>query len=237
MTNSKILSQPEVIKKFQCEFCQRSFIKEQTLVNHICEYKHRWQEREKKGCRIGYEAWQRFYAKTGSLKKDRGYLEFIKSVYYLAFVKFGNYCAETKVINPNRYIDWLLKEQIKIDTWNQDTVYNKFLITHLKVENHMDAVARSIETLMVLAKESNIQTCDYFRYGNINKICHAIYSGKISPWILYQSASGVEFLSKLTEDQLRLINDYIDPEKWAIKFIKEADSVENVKSLLTTAGF
>jgi hypothetical protein len=179
----------------------------------------------------------KFYKKNTTSKKPKTYVDFVKSAYYIAFVKFGHYCIGIKCINVNRYANWLLKNQIKIDSWCSDTNYNTFLIQFLKEEDALDAIARSIETTITLAKEENIQSKDYIRYGNRNRICHLITNGKISPWLLYQSESGVDFLSNLDEGQQRLIMDYINPEQWAIKFKRNTEMVVQVKELLNAAGY
>lgn len=228
----------ETVKpNYGCEFCGRSFLRESTVLKHICEYKHRWLEKDRPNNRIGFQAWVQFYKKNSSSKKNKTYEEFIKSAYYSAFVKFGMYCVEANVINVPRYADWLVKNQIKIDTWNTDTNYTKFLVEYLRIEDPLDAIHRSIETTIELAKDESIQSHDFLRYGNKNKICFQVVKGKISPWLLYQSNSGLEFLSSLDSTQQKMIMDYINPEQWAIKFKRQQDSVNQVKEILSTAGY
>jgi hypothetical protein len=224
-------------KPYSCEFCKRSFLRESTVLKHICEYKHRWMDKDKQGNRLGFQSWIEFYKKNSTSKKQKTYEEFIRSAYYTAFVKFGSYCVDVNVLNVNRYIDWLLKNQIKIDSWCQDTNYTKFLIEYLRIEDPMDAIARSIETTINMASVERVLSKDYLRYGNSNKICYAITTGKLSPWILYHSASGKEFLDKLDESQIKMVIDYLNPELWAIKFKREPEKVDEVKSLLTLAGY
>ena len=207
------------------------------MIKHLCENKRRWQDKDQPGNRIGYQAWVEFYKKNTASKKPKTYVDFTKSAYYLAFVKFGHYCVDIKCVNVAKYADWLLKNNIKIDSWCSDTNYNLFLIQNLKDEDALDAIARSIETTINYAKEENIQSKDYLRYGNRNRICHLITNGKISPWMLYQSTSGVELLEDLDEGQQRLIIDYINPEQWAIKFKRNTEKVAEVKELLNAAGY
>ena len=228
---------PATKTEFQCEFCNRSFQRETTMVNHLCENKRRWQDKDQPGNRIGFQSWVEFYKKNTSVKKPKTYIDFTKSAYYIAFVKFGHYCVNIKCINVSRYADWLLKNSIKIDSWCSDTNYEKFLVQHLKDEDPLDAIARSIETTIAQAKEESIQSNDYLRYGNRNRICHLITNGKISPWMLYHSESGVAFLSSIDEGQQRIIIDYINPEQWALKFKRNADIVPQVKELLNAAGY
>jgi hypothetical protein len=218
--------------KFGCEFCNRAFVRESTMLNHICEYKHRWLERDRRGNQIGFQSFVQFYKKHSAAKKEKTYEEFIKSAYYTAFIKFGNYCVDINALNVPRLVEYYLKENIKIDNWTSDLNYNTYLIDYLKTENPLDAVRRSIEICMQYAEEERVQLNDYLRYGNRSKICHAITSGRISPWVLYHSESGMKFLDDIAQDLVKLVYDYIKPEQWAIKFSKDQSSVDEVKSLL-----
>lgn len=221
----------------KCEFCDRVFKKSTTLGSHICPTKNRWLSRHQKNSIIGFEAWLRFYANGFSNKKVRTFEEFMRSPYYNAFSRFGTYCMDVQVLNIPRYVDWLLNEQKKIDDWCKDTMYNKFLIGYLRVEDPLDAVARSIETTIKLSEAEDISAMDYLRKVNPNKICHQITLGRISPWALYQSNSGIEFLSNLNADQERMIIPYIDPTYWAIKFIREKELANQIKELMSIAGY
>jgi len=231
------MSKPSATEKFSCEFCNREFSREKTMLTHMCEQKRRWQDKGKPGNRIGFQCWLDFYVKNTATRKTREYLDFVKSAYYLAFVKFGNYCVDVKVINPRRYCNWLMDNKISIDAWAKDTNYNRYLIDYLKCEDPLDAVARSIETAMTLAKTESIATKDYLRYGNRNKICYEITVGRISPWMLYQSESGRTMLDTLDSTMIDTIIDYIKPEQWALKFKRNHDNVVEVQQLLKDAGF
>jgi len=211
-------------------------VRENTMMKHLCETKRRWQDRDKHGNRIGHSAWVQFYSKH-TRKAKRDYMDFAKSAYYTAFVKFGNYCVDAQVMNPSRYVDWLLKNQVSIDTWNRDTVYTKFIIDYLRTEDPLDAIARSIETTISLSENDRILSKDVLRYGNRNKICFEITKGKISPWMLYHSDSGVGLIESLDATQQKMILDYINPEQWAIKFKRSNNIINEVKELLKVAGY
>lgn len=222
--------------KHRCEFCDREFVRENTLVTHICETKRRYNDRDRVGNRLGFVSWSQFYSRH-SRRQKKDYMDFARSAYYTAFVKFGNYCHEAQVINVSRYVDWLLAEKISIDHWNRDSNYTKFIIDYLKTEDPLDAIARSIESTVALAVLDSIQTRDTFRYGNRNRICFAITQGRISPWMLYHSESGIQFIESLDVTQQKMILEYINPEQWAIKFRRSTDIITEVKQLLTAAGY
>jgi hypothetical protein len=77
---------------------------------------------------------------------------------------------------------------------------------------------------------------DYFRYGNSNRICHHIATGRISPWIVFNAQSGVECLENLTEEQVGMILPWIDPDHWQRKFKDYLADTEWVKDILAKAG-
>lgn len=64
-----------------------------------------------------------------------------------------------------------------------------------------------------------------------------ITKGKISPWMLYQSKTGMLFLEDLDTTQQKMIYDYINPEQWAIKFTKSKTIITEIKELLHVGGY
>ena len=169
--------------KYGCEFCKREFARESTVAKHICEYKHRWLEKDRRGNQIGFQSWMQFYKKNTGSRKHNTYEEFIRSAYYIAFVKYGTFCVDINALNIPRFTEWLLKNQIKIDSWCSDSTYTRYLIEYLRHEDPLDAIARSIETTIEKAEKEGIRSCDYLRYGNPNSICYQVTLGKISPMI------------------------------------------------------
>jgi len=222
---------------YSCEFCHRKFIREKTLLTHICETKHRWLEKDKQGNRIGFQSFLQFYTKHTTSKKVKTYEDFIRSAYYIAFIKFGSYCVNANVINVSRFVDWLLRDGVKLDSWASDISYTKFLIEYIRVENAFDAIHRSVEYCIELSGKENILSHDILRYGNSNRICHAITTGKISPWMLYCSESGTKFLDNLASDQVKLVIDYINPEQWALKLHREPELTKQIRDTLKQAGY
>jgi hypothetical protein len=222
--------------EYRCEHCERTFIRPSTLLTHLCEQKRRWSERDNPANRIAFQSWLKFYRQIQPSKKAKAYTDFISNAYYTGFVKFGLYCVEVGVVNPLAYCDWLLKEHIALDNWNSDKNYTRYLIDYLKSEDAMDAVKRSVDAMLDLAQAENIQLTDVFKFINPNKICQRIINGKISPWILYQSRSGTKFLMNLNDDQRGLIYQYIDPERWNIKFRRDADETSMINSVIEQIG-
>lgn len=219
-----------------CEHCGRTFLRETTLVKHLCEQKRRWLDKDRPANRIGYGAWKNFYNTHHPNKKSTEYSDYIKSNYYSAFTKFGSYCVDISAVNPAAYAVWLTKNKVPIDTWATDAAYTRYLVDYIRSEDPFDAIKRTIDALLDIANGENIRIEDIFKYGNKNKLCYLITNGKISPWLLYHSSTGVDFLSRLDNNQTLLVFDYIDPQRWGIKFTREKETVEQVKDVIKKIG-
>ena len=222
---------------FACAFCKKDFVKETSLAIHMCEPKRRRQEQNERGVQLGLQAYLKFYETIQGSAKLKTFEDFAESAYYKAFVKFGRYCVSTNAINPARFMEWLLKNNKKIDRWASDQFYGEYLTEYLRIEHVNDALARSIEWSISWAEAQQSQPHDCLRYGNANAICYAITSGRISPWVIYHSRSGQEFLASLTQEQLTIIWPYIDADFWNKKFKDYLADVEYAKQILTEAGW
>lgn len=216
----------------QCSHCKRKFIRESTLNKHTCEQKRRWLDRDRPANRIAYLAWRNYYETHHRSKRNLEYSDFASNSYYSAFVKFGSYCVDISAINPTAYSIWLVKNRVPVDNWASDRSYTVYLIEYLRVEDPHEAVKRSVSNLLDLAQDQNIHLGDVFRYLNSNKLCQLVVTGKISPWVMYNCRSGVEWLANLDSGATGMILDYIDPEKWKIKFAKTQEQVAEIKNIL-----
>ena len=173
------------------------------------------------------------------LFRSKSYNDFVTSPYYNAFVKFGRYQVTIRSVNVNNYTDWLLKNNKKIDYWCKDSLYEEWLHEYLQKENVQDALERGLKEMQDYADanpdlKNGFQ--DYFRYGNSNRICHHISTGRVSAWLLYNSSTGIEFLDSLDDGQVNLILPWINPEFWQKKFHDYIGDTEWVKMILSQAG-
>lgn len=203
---------------YDCTFCGKIFQRETSLAVHMCEIKRRHNERSERGVELGLQAFLRFYETLQGSSRLKTWDDFVSSSYYKAFVKWGRYCVNTKAIMPERFLDWLLKTNQKIDGWASDSVYTKYLIQYLPQESVKDALFRAESWSLDWAERANSRPKDCLRYGNSNAICHAITTGRMSAWILYNCDSGQHFLSQLDTEQMQIVWPYIDSDTWARKF-------------------
>ncbi len=222
---------------FTCEHCAKKFTRESSLAVHMCEPKRRRQEQHERGVQLGFHAFLRFYEIAQGSSCFKTYDDFCKSPYYRAFVKFGRYCYNVHVISPEKFLEWLLKHNKKIDKWASDSLYTEYLINYLCIENVNDAVARTIEWSIDWGQKHSAAPHDCLRYGNTNAICYAIVTGHISPWAIYNCDSGQTFLSGLDNGQLCMIWPYIDSDRWNMNFKNRLADQAWVKEMLAQAGW
>ena len=224
---------------YKCRYCEKAFAKESTLAVHLCEPKRRWQQEKETGVQLGLRAYLRFYEITQGSAKLKSYDDFVKSPYYNAFVKWGRHMVAIRGVNPPQFLEWLLKNNKKIDHWCKDEFYSTYLHEYLRREAVQDVLERALNEMQDYAddhEELKNGFIDYFRYGNTNRICHHIATGRISPWVVYNCASGVEFLDGLREEEIGMIIAWIDPEHWQRKFKDYLADTEWVKDILQKAG-
>jgi hypothetical protein len=219
-----------------CKYCDKSFSRESTLSVHVCEPKRRAQQQTDPAVQIGFKAYLRFYETTQGSAKLKTYEEFSSSPYYTAFVKFGRHVRAIRALGVAQFIDWLLKNNKKLDQWCKDVYYAEFMLGLIKTEQASDALTRFLETAQVIADDNNIELRDIFRSGPRNTLCYEITQGRISAWVVYNTNSGLEFLENLNPEQEAIIIAFIDPDFWGKKFKDYMADAEWIKHILTEAG-
>ena len=222
---------------YQCRYCEKTFVKETSMEVHMCEPRRRHMTQNEVGVQLGLQAYLRFYEITQGSARLKTFDDFAKSPYYKAFAKFGRYCVDTRAVNTSRFIDWLVKQNKKIDNWCSDKVYTEYLIEYVRVENVNDALARAIEQSLRWHEDTGNPAHDYLRYGNDNAICFAVSTGRVSAWVLYNSNSGMEFLGRINPDQVAMIWSMIDSDVWSKKFHDYPADTEYAKDILQKAGW
>lgn len=222
---------------YTCKYCNKTFSKESILAVHACEPKRRAQQQSDPAVQIGFRAYLRFYETTQGSAKLKTYEDFSSSQFYTAFVRFGRYVRDIRALAVTQFVDWLLKNNKKLDHWCKDSLYSEFMLGYVKTENASDALTRFLETAQVLVDEAGLELKDIFRSGPINKICYEITQGRISAWVLYNTDSGLSFLEQLNSEQEALILAFVDPDFWTKKFRDELANAAWVEHILKEAGF
>lgn len=226
-----ILAQP-----YKCVHCGTGFMKERTLIAHMCEKKRRAMQRDEKRVQAGFMAFNRFWQLTQGAKKPKTYEEFCDSSYYNAFVKFGSFINNVNPLYPDRFVDHVIKSGVKLDHWCRDELYDNYLYDMLKIEPVESAVERSLKTMMEWGDEQSAEFAHYFNYVSLSRAVHDIRNGKVSCWITLNSVSGKDMISKMSDEQLEMIAPAFDVPYWIKRFRELPADVALVKEICEEVG-
>ena len=225
-----------VAQPYNCVHCGKSFMKDKTLVAHMCERKRRALQKDEKRVQAGFMAFNRFWQLTQNAKKAKTYDNFADSSYYNAFVKFGSFINNVNPLYPDKFVDYVIKSGVKLDHWCRDELYEKYLFDMLKTEPVESAVQRTLQTMMEWGDANNANYAHYFNYVSLNKAVHDILNGKISFWMILNSAPGKTMISNMSDEQLMMIAPVFDVPYWMKKFKQSPADVALVQEICNEVG-
>jgi len=220
---------------FACEFCKKSFSKESTLINHMCEKKRRWLWKDERYIRIGFMAFQKFYELSVRSKKLKSYEDFMDSNYFSAFTKFGRYIEHINAIEVSGFTEMLIKNNIKLDDWTNEIWYESWTRELTRKELPLKAVERNILLMEQWGRETGENWVDFFRKVSTSQATLWIKKGRISPWLLY-SGVGQPLFDRLSDEQLGLVREWINPLFWNSKIREHKEEVDQIRKILEEAG-
>jgi hypothetical protein len=224
------------VQQYSCKYCGKAFQREKTLSAHMCVKKRRHMEIDTMASRFGFIAYKRFYEITMSSKKPKTTQDFIESPYYIDFVKFGNHISNLKPIYPEQFVEFVIKNSVKLKDWTKDFVFETYIDDLIKKEPAVAATERSITEIMTWSELNNVDFNEFFRQISANEASHLIRTGKISPWILYLCNSAGDLMGRFNQDHAKIIGSIIDAGFWIKRFKKNSDDVDFIKNMLQQAG-
>jgi len=225
-----------VEQPYTCVHCNKSFMKDKTLVAHMCERKRRALQKDEKRVQAGFMAFNRFWQLTQNAKQPKSYDNFADSSYYNAFVKFGSFINNVNPLYPTKFVDYVIKSGVKLDHWCRDELYERYLFDMLKTEPVESAVQRSLQNMMEWGDANNANYAHYFNYVSLNKAVHDILNGKISFWMILNSDPGKTMISNMSDEQLMMIAPVFDVPFWMKKFKQSPADVALVKEICDEVG-
>ena len=77
---------------------------------------------------------------------------------------------------------------------------------------------------------------NFFTEVSTPRAVHMIRSGKLSPWLLYNSKGGIKLMESLTQEQMIMIEEYVSPNSWSKRFQDSPDDVKFVLQITKAAG-
>ncbi len=217
-----------------CEFCKRDYSSEKTLIAHACEKKRRWLWKDEKYATMGFRAYQLFYEVGMKYKKVKTQEDFIDSQYYSAFIKFGKHLVDINAIDPIGFTEFLIRTNVRLDDWTLPRPY-EIWVRELGRKEHPDrALERNILLMEQWSRETGEEWTDFFRKVNPQLATKWIKTGRLSPWLLF--TVGDELVERLSDEQLILVQELLEPGFWFKKFDTFEEEVRSIKFNLRSVG-
>jgi hypothetical protein len=195
----------------------------------MCVKKRRFADKDMSHIRLAHRAFQIFYEINTSAKTPKTMEDFIVSQYYEAFVKYGRACTVNEWLDPVKYTEHLIKTGVKLKQWASDREYDKYLKTYVRKEPGLKALERTVIYLAGWGEENNEPWQDYFDKVSPSRAVYDLRSAKVSPWILYLSESGDKLLERFNSEQVKMIQDVIDPPFWMKLFTANKEEANEIK--------
>lgn len=224
--------------QFVCTFCPRpkTFKYESAFLKHMCTRKQRFIDRDEKHVKLAFWIYQRFYEIACKGRKQQTYEQFAASQFYIAFTKFGKHMLDINAVSPQAFVDHLIRTQVPVDRWTSPTVYETYLRELNKKESADAALERNFLLMQQWSVETGEEWTDFFRKVPPALAVLWIRSGRISPWVLYTAPSSADLFGRLSDEQINLIQQALDPDFWGPKLEASAGEVEAIRTILQDAG-
>lgn len=218
---------------YKCEFCLRSFQRENTFLTHMCPKKQRWLDKDNRIDKLAFMTWLRFYKKvTPNAKREPDFRKFIDSRYYNQFIQLAKFIFQDGFIDSEGYVDHLISNGVHMKDWTTESEYNNHVKKYLLNESPHNAITRSIQYIQTWCNDTGFNLTDFFANANTNQQVQAIRTGKLSPWILYISANGNKLLERFDSSQFKLMNDILDPVQWKLRIKRHTQEIIDIREVL-----
>jgi hypothetical protein len=151
-------------------------------------------------------------------------------------MKFGNHLINLNVLEPNKFIDYVIKNNLRLNNWTHDIVYENYITELLKSEAPESALARNIELMQKWSQQSGEPWYDFFRKVSPMQAVAWIQAGRISPWVLYNADSAEILIDRCGPEQISMIQKYAKIPQWKIRFNQNKESADWIRVTLRQAG-
>ncbi len=224
------------VKKYPCGHCRKEFSNERTLSAHMCVNKRRYLDKDSVASRMGLELFRRFYELNTATKNAKTIDEFIQSRYYSSFIKFARYLMDLRPVDQARFVDFVFQNGVKDKDWCKDRIYEAYILDLLQKEPAERGIERSIQTMQSWAESTGHTYNEFFKYVSPSEATLQIRMGKISPWVLYLSETADHMWKRMSDEQVEIISNVIDPKIWKAKFQIKKDDCNFAREILAEAG-
>ena len=222
---------------YKCKYCKKDFVRETTLMSHLCQKKRRMMDKDNKQNRIAYQSWLIFRKLSiANVKNDKPYDDFIDNRYYTDFMKLAKHIIDLNLDKPDEFVKFIIMQSIKMNDWCKDLVYEKYIKDRTKKETIERAIERSLLNMEAWAEKTGNNWCEYFVKVSTSDAVQDIRMGRISPWCTFATDQGSRLIDRLEPGQQQVLIDYLEPLSWRAKVKRQQNDADEVQKVFNKAG-
>lgn len=221
---------------FECKYCKKKFVKETTLMSHMCEQKRRNLAKDDKQNRIAYQLWLQYRRLSmANVKHDKPYEDFAENKYFTGFMKLAKRIIDLNIKLPEDFLKFIVMNSVKMHDWCKDFVYEEYIKNMLKNESVDRAVERSILYMKEWAETTGNSWQDYFVKVPTTLAMNDIRMGRISPWCTFATDQGSRLIDRMDESQIVNLVEYLEPKSWKVRVKRHAKDASWIQDVFNEA--
>jgi hypothetical protein len=221
---------------YKCKYCGKDFVREATLMSHMCEQKRRIICKDDKLNRIAYQSWLIFRRLSiANVKHDKPYEDFTKNTYFTGFMKLSKYMIDIKLSDTTEFVKYLITNSVKMTDWTKTFVLETFVKERLRNESVDRAIERSIIHIKEWSEIAGVEWTHYFQDVPTPQFVHDFKMGRISPWCLFATDQGSRLVDRLEPGQVEELVRFIEPQAWRARILRHAKDAQWVQEVFNKA--
>lgn len=174
-------------KVFKCQFCNKSYDRENWFKKHKCKKSKVFWEASEDILINSYNLFVYWQARNGFTKrgKNKTFEEFHNSWFFQIFKDLNEYLDKKKITNGQRYVDWLIEASIKEKDWKNPKNLNAFRQFLILVETPKEQAHSTRAFIKNYCEKNEIDPNDFFTSITHGQLTEMIKSYNIRPWVVF----------------------------------------------------
>ena len=215
---------------FRCPYCNKAYARESWYRKHDCEKRRRFEQIHKMDFRRGlrlFSHWRRQFERRG---KEITAEKFINHWMYNSFMNLVKFTSDNWVITSIRYLDFLIHFRIAEAKWtNEETLktYREY------IRRNEDPISQSKITFDAINSWCNTNSVDrreFFAKIPPGTALKMVATNQISPWVLFGYDRARDLLTRVNDDWLCTVNEYINNKYWIDKITDSEDMQRSIQT-------
>ena len=220
---------------FRCSYCHKSYARESWYRKHIlvCEKKRRFDDTHKMDFRRGLRLFTHWRRRGGWLKRGKEITaeSFINHWMYKSFMELVKFTSENWVITSIRYLDFLIDFRIAEKKWTNEETLKSYRTHTRRYEDPIMQSKITCDAIREWCEKHAVDKREFFFKITPGTALQMVVSNQISPWVLFgydRARDGL--LSRVNEDWLCSLNEYINNKYWITKITDSEDTQRSIQA-------